>query len=164
MVITFDADLQHAPFSIKEIIDELISHPEIDIISTSRYLTYRFWKDNTKVPVDRYVTNMFLTRTINEIFDIRITDAFCGLKGYRVSILPSEMDHAGYSFPLVFWHYLHQNGISLKEVETPIIYRIDRRSRGEWKTRTNDYFQKLESLVKTQTQKDLINNYRKSTV
>ncbi|MHA1976133.1 MAG: glycosyltransferase family 2 protein [Candidatus Hodarchaeales archaeon] len=164
VLITFDADLQHAPFSIKEIIDELMVHPEFDLISTSRYLSYRFWKDNTKVPVDRYVTNMFLTKIINRIFNIQITDAFCGLKGYRVSILPSEMDHAGYSFPLVFWHYIYQNGIGLKEVETPIIYRLDRRSRGEWKTRTNDYFQKLESLVKTNTQKEMIKFHQKSTI
>ncbi len=164
VLITFDADLQHAPFTIKEIIDKLATNSELDLISTSRYLTYRFWKDNTKVPVDRYVTNMFLTRTINEIFDIQITDAFCGLKGYRVRSLPSKMDHAGYSFPLVFWHYVHQNGVSIEEIETPIIYRIDRRSRGEWKTRTNDYFQKLESLVKTENQKEIVRNFQKNTL
>ncbi|MHA2106658.1 MAG: glycosyltransferase family 2 protein [Candidatus Hodarchaeales archaeon] len=164
ILITFDADLQHAPFTIKEIIDEMVTNPELDLISTSRYLTYRFWKDNTKVPVDRYVTNMFLTKTINELFNIQITDAFCGLKGYRVRILPTEIDHAGYSFPLVFWHYAHQNGIGVKEVETPIIYRIDRRSRGEWKTRTNDYFQKLESLTRTETQKSLIKKFQKQTI
>ncbi len=164
ILITFDADLQHSPFTIKEIISELSENPEIDLISTSRYLTYKFWKDNTKVPVDRYVTNMFLTRTINEVFDTQITDAFCGLKGYRVRILPLEMDHAGYSFPLVFWHYIYQNEFRLKEVETPIIYRIDRRSRGEWKTRIVDYFQKLKSLVEKDTQKEKIDLYQKRTV
>jgi hypothetical protein len=164
VLITFDADLQHAPFTIKEIIDRLIENPLLDLVSTSRYLSYRFWKSNTKVPVDRYVTNMFLTKTLNEIFKLKITDAFCGLKGYRVKILPSQMDHAGYSFPLVFWHYVHQNKLSLDEVETPIIYRIDRRSRGEWKTRTNDYFQKLASLVSTDNLKAKISEFQKRTI
>ena len=165
LLITFDADLQHAPFTIKEIIQALENDPGLDIVSTSRYLTYRYWKNNTKVPIDRYVTNMFLTRTINEVFNIDITDAFCGLKGYRTSVLPTEIDDAGYSFPLVFWNFSSQRNLKIKEIETPIIYRLDRRSRGEWKTRTREYFLKLESLVTSVNKKQIVkNNHEKGII
>ena len=156
ILITFDADLQHAPFSIKEILDQLSLNPDIDLVSTSRYLSYRFWHQNTKVPIDRYVLNMLITRTINECFDLEITDAFCGLKGYRVKSLPDVLDHAGYAFPLVFWQYVSSSGLKFKEIETPIIYRLDRRSRGEWKYRVKEYFEILEFLTSSPTMKQII--------
>jgi glycosyltransferase involved in cell wall biosynthesis len=160
LLITFDADLQHSPPTIKEIIQTFENNIDIDIISTSRYLTYRHWKENTKVPIDRYVTNMFLTRTINEIFDLNITDTFCGLKGYKTSILPTEINDAGYSFPLIFWNFCAQQDLKIKETETPIIYRLDRRPRGEWRKRMKEYFLILDSLVTSDEEKQIINqNY-----
>ncbi|UCG03777.1 MAG: glycosyltransferase family 2 protein [Candidatus Heimdallarchaeota archaeon] len=147
VLITFDADLQHALFSIKEILYCLHSNSDIDLVSTSRYLSYRFWPQNTRVPVDRYVLNMLITRTINECFNLELTDAFCGLKGYRVKSLPNNLDHAGYAFPLVFWSCVSKMGLKFKEIETPIIYRLDRRSRGEWNLRVKEYFGILESLM-----------------
>jgi glycosyltransferase involved in cell wall biosynthesis len=156
VLITFDADLQHAPFSIKEILDLLQFNPDIDLISTSRYLSYRFWHQNTQVPVDRYVLNMLITRTINECFDLEITDGFCGLKGYRVKSLPKSLNHAGYAFPLVFWQYVTQKSLKIKEIETPIIYRADRRSRGEWNHRVKEYFKVLESIILPPTLKQIV--------
>jgi glycosyltransferase involved in cell wall biosynthesis len=164
VLITFDADLQHAPFSIKEILDQLFLNPDIDLISTSRYLSYRFWHQNTTVPIDRYVLNMLLTRTINECFNLEITDAFCGLKGYRVKSLPDNLVHAGYAFPLVFWQYVSQSGLKFKEIETPIIYRVDRRSRGEWNHRVKEYFGLLESLILSPTLKQIIQQDYKRAV
>jgi dolichol-phosphate mannosyltransferase len=164
LLITFDADLQHAPISIKEILDKMTKDSNIDVLSTSRYLSYRFWGINTKVPVDRYLTNMFLTYTINTIMNLKLTDAFCGLKGYRTSILPSELDHAGYSFPLVFWNFMAQNNLTCEEIETPIIYRLDRRSRGAWKTRTRDYFNKLETTVDGENKKEIVRKLYESSI
>ncbi|MHA2306900.1 MAG: glycosyltransferase family 2 protein [Candidatus Hodarchaeales archaeon] len=156
ILITFDADLQHDPKSIKEILHEFSKQPNIDVVSTSRYLTYRFWKENTKVPIDRYITNMIITRTINKCYSLNITDAFCGLKGYKVTKLPTDLDDAGYSFPLVYWQYVNQNKLVICEIETPIIYRLDRRPRGEWKHRTKEYYMKLESLVSSPELKQII--------
>ena len=146
-MITFDADLQHAPFSIKEILETFDNYPQINLVSTSRYLSYRFWKQNTTVPVDRYITNMLITKTINNCFNLNHTDSFCGLKGYKTGILPTNLKETGYAFPLVFWHYIFQNRIKIEEIETPIIYRLDRRPRGEWKQRLEEYYLKLETLV-----------------
>ncbi|MFX1504496.1 MAG: glycosyltransferase family 2 protein [Promethearchaeota archaeon] len=147
ILITFDADLQHAPFSIKEILEKFDINPQIELVSTSRYLSYRFWKQNTKVPIDRYITNMLITKTLNDCFHLNLTDAFCGLKGYRTELLPTHLSETGYAFPLVFWHYIFQNEVTLEEVETPIIYRLDRRTRGEWKLRLENYYSTLEQLV-----------------
>ncbi|UCE13953.1 MAG: glycosyltransferase family 2 protein, partial [Candidatus Heimdallarchaeota archaeon] len=146
-LITFDADLQHAPFSIKEILETLVSRPSVDLVSTSRYLSYRFWKQNTKTPVDRYITNMMVTKTINQCFNLNLTDAFCGLKGYRTIKLSEDIDETGYAFPLAFWYYVYQKELIIHEIETPIIYRLDRRTRGEWKSRIKEYYMKLASLV-----------------
>jgi len=160
-LITFDADLQHAPFTIKEIFQLIENQPTIDLVSTSRYLSYRFWKQNTDVPIDRYITNMLLTKTINQCFHLNITDAFCGLKGYNTRKLPSHLDEAGYAFPLVYWNFATQNELVIKEIGTPIIYRLDRRARGEWKQRIKDYFLKLESIVNSSELKQLVRqNYK----
>lgn len=155
-LITFDADLQHAPFSIKEILETLIKYPSVDLVSTSRYLSYRFWKQNTKAPMDRYITNMMVTKTINQCFNLNLTDVFCGLKGYRTIKLPKSIDETGYAFPLTFWHYVYQNKLIVYEIETPIIYRLDRRTRGEWKNRMKEYYMKLGSLVSPEL-KQLVN-------
>jgi glycosyltransferase involved in cell wall biosynthesis len=154
-LITFDADLQHAPMSIKEIL-ECFENSTTDVVSTSRYLSYRFWDQNTKVPIDRYLTNMFITRTVNQCFNLILSDSFCGLKGYQAKQLPTNLDDAGYAFPLVYWHFASRKGLKIKEIETPIIYRSDRRARGEWKQRTKEYFEKLESLVLSSELKQLV--------
>ncbi len=164
VLISFDADLQHAPFSIKEILDLLYYNSEIDLVSTSRYLSYRFWHQNTQVPVDRYVINMLMTRTINHCFNLQITDAFCGLKGYRVKSLPITLNHAGYAFPLVYWQFISQTGLKFKEIETPIIYRLDRRNRGEWIYRLKEYFKILESLISSPTLKEIIQQAYKQAI
>jgi glycosyltransferase involved in cell wall biosynthesis len=179
ILITFDADLQHAPFSIREILENFDTNPKINLVSTSRYLSYRFWKQNTNLPVDRYITNMFVTKTINRCFNLNLTDSFCGLKGYKTEMLPTNLNETGYAFPLVFWHYIFQNRITIKEIETPIIYRLDRRPRGEWKQRMEDYYLKLETLVSSTELKhsiqqdyqqgidqmdDLINHFSNSSI
>ncbi|MFX0122294.1 MAG: glycosyltransferase family 2 protein, partial [Candidatus Hodarchaeota archaeon] len=163
ILITFDADLQHAPLSIKEILENFDNNPQINLVSTSRYLSYRFWKQNTKVPVDRYITNMLVTKTINKCFRLNLTDSFCGLKGYRTEILPTNLNETGYAFPLVVWHYVFKNRITIKEIETPIIYRLDRRTRDEWKQRLEDYYLKLEALVSSTELKHVIQqDYRQA--
>lgn len=164
LLITFDADLQHAPFSIREILDLFHCNSNIDLVSTSRYLSYRFWYQNTQVPVDRYVLNMLMTRTINKSFDLELTDAFCGLKGYWVKSLPNTLNHAGYAFPLVYWHFFSRMGLKLKEIETPIIYRLDRRGRGEWKHRSEVYFKILEILISSPTLKEVVRQDHKQAV
>ncbi|MFX0014734.1 MAG: glycosyltransferase family 2 protein [Promethearchaeota archaeon] len=164
ILITFDADLQHAPFSIREILDLLHFDPDIDLVSTSRYLSYRFWHHNTEVPLDRYILNMLLTRTINKCFGLEITDAFCGLKGYRVKTLPNNLYHAGYAFPLVFWQFVSESGLRFIEIETPIIYRLGRRSRGKWNHRVKEYFEILESLIVSPEMKQIVQRDYKQTV
>jgi glycosyltransferase involved in cell wall biosynthesis len=156
VLITFDADLQHAPFTVKEILETLENNPRIDLVSTSRYLSYRFWKQNTEVPVDRYVTNMLVTSTVNQCFNLNLTDSFCGLKGYKTKKLPTNLDEAGYAFPLVFWRTVSQNRLKIHEIETPIIYRFDRRTRDEWRHRIKEYYLKLESLVSSSELKQLV--------
>lgn len=164
VLITFDADLQHAPFTIKEIIEIMEEKPDLDLVSTSRYLSYRFWEQNTPVPIDRYVTNMFLSNTINKCFNLSITDCFCGLKGYLTNKLPEKLDDAGYAFPLIFWNFVAQENLLIAEIETPIIYRLDRRQRGEWKQRIQEYYQKLESVVAPNVLKQQIRKDYKQAV
>ena len=156
ILITFDSDLQHAPFSIKEILENFEYYPDIDLVSTSRYLSSRFSNQNTKVPTDRYITNMLITKTVNNCFNLNLTDCFCGLKGYQTKKLPTKLDETGYAFPLVFWHFVAQNRLAVHEIETPIIYRLDRRIRGEWKQRMREYYMKLESIVSSSELKQQI--------
>lgn len=147
-LITFDADLQHSPFSVVEVSNWMQEHKSTDVVSTSRFLSYKFWNQNTKMPLDRYLLNMFITKEINRSLKIpMITDAFCGLKGYRckTSIPEEEMDKT-YSFPLEYWKFISDQNLVLKEIETPIIYRVDRRGRGGWQERIQAYFTALENV------------------
>ena len=80
-VITMDCDEQHEPEMIPAFMQE-IRTGRWDLISGSRYLEPR--TDDDAPPSDRRQINAILTAKINELFDLNLTDAFCGFKAHRV--------------------------------------------------------------------------------
>jgi dolichol-phosphate mannosyltransferase len=119
-VITMDCDEQHEP----EMIPEFVRHIESDrwdVISGSRYLRPRAADDLP--PEDRRSINAKLTRLLNDLFKLDITDAFCGYKAHRVSAMAQlTLTESGYAFPMQFWPQVWHHRLRLTEIPVRLIY------------------------------------------
>ncbi|MFQ5977138.1 MAG: glycosyltransferase family 2 protein [Candidatus Heimdallarchaeota archaeon] len=140
LVTTYDADLQHCPTTIANMLGTVKENPFIDVLSGSRYLSASMMGDTSAVLFDRYLVNMLITQLLNSITNLNLTDSFCGLKTYtRPTIERIQLEDAGYAMPLEFWMKAHHLGFTVKEVPTPLVYLADRRPRKNWKGRLQEY-------------------------
>jgi glycosyltransferase involved in cell wall biosynthesis len=119
-VITMDCDEQHEPEMIPVFIRE-IKTDRWDLISGSRYLAPR--KDDDLPPGDRRSINATITETLNGLFSLGITDAFCGFKAHRIApTVALKLDEKGYAFPMQLWPRVANAGLRLKEIPVRLIY------------------------------------------
>lgn len=119
-VITMDCDEQHEPEMIPAFIDEIKTN-RWDLISGSRYL--KPTKTDDLPPGDRRSINATITEVVNSIFNLRITDAFCGFKAHRVApTVALKLDDKGYAFPMQLWPRVAKNGLRLTEIPVRLIY------------------------------------------
>ena len=119
-VITMDCDEQHEPEMIPSFIKE-IHTDRWDLISGSRYLNPS--KDDDLPPGDRRSINATITEVVNSIFNLRITDAFCGFKAHRVApTVALKLDEKGYAFPMQLWPRAARAGLRLSEIPVRLIY------------------------------------------
>lgn len=119
-VITIDCDMQHEPARIPHFIRE-IETDRWDIISGSRYLSAAMQTDLP--PADRQSINSTITCIINDLFNARLTDSFCGFKAQRVSALQKlKLDAPGYAFPMQLWPRAFQAGLRITEIPVRLIY------------------------------------------
>ena len=127
-LVTMDCDEQHEPAAIPRFI-EAIEQDELDVVSGSRYLDPEGRVDAP--PPDRRRINGILTNEINQRLGLKLTDAFCGFKAYRVSSLSRlELDVDGYDFPMQFWVQAVANGLRIGEIPVRLIYNDPSRSFG----------------------------------
>lgn len=153
VVITFDADLQHDPSTIPLIIEQVSNG--VDFVSASRYLDASLIKTPDTIPVDRYLINMMITRLFNEVFDIELSDSFCGLKAYKVSRIDYflDLEERGYAMPLELLLTAKKYNMRFSEIPTPCIYLENRRPRKDWKDRIDNYARAIEKFSWTENQK-----------
>ena len=119
-VITMDCDEQHEPEMIPEFV-RLIQSDQWDVISGSRYLKPTCEDDLP--PEDRRSINARITRVLNEMFGLGLTDAFCGYKAHRVCAMRKlELDVTGYAFPMQFWPQVWHQGLRVTEIPVRLIY------------------------------------------
>jgi dolichol-phosphate mannosyltransferase len=127
-VITMDCDEQHEPEMIPQFV-QLIETDRWDIISGSRYLKLDDAGDLP--PTDRRVINANVTGLVNSLFDLKITDAFCGFKAHRVSATQTlKLDEPGYAFPLQLWPRVAMAGLRVTELPVRLIYNDPNRHFG----------------------------------
>jgi dolichol-phosphate mannosyltransferase len=127
-IITIDCDDQHEPRQIPDFIDRA-RKCDADVISGSRYL--QPFPDNTSAPEDRREINGTITRMLNQRLGLRITDAFCGFKAYRVEALQRlSLTVVGYAFPMQFWVQVWRQGLRICEIAVPLIYNDPNRHFG----------------------------------
>jgi len=127
-LITMDCDEQHEPAAIPDFMRRIIAGTA-DIVSGSRYLAATALDDAP--PGDRRRINRVITEELNERLDLRITDAFCGFKAYRVSACERlRLDVDGYEFPMQFWVQAAAHGLEIEELPVRLIYNDPDRSFG----------------------------------
>ena len=127
VLVTMDCDGQHEPARIP-VLTEAIH--DTDIVSGSRYL--RDFRQNTSLtPRDRREINEIITREINELLGLKLTDTFCGFKAYRREALARlNITETGWGMPLQLWVQAALRGIRIKEVAVPRIYLDPNRTFG----------------------------------
>lgn len=119
-VVTIDCDEQHEPERIPDFI-RAIETDRWDIISGSRYLAPSCEDDLP--PIDRRSINATITRTLNDLLGLGITDAFCGYKAQRVSSMRRlRLDEPGYAFPMQLWPRAVRSGLRITEIPVRLIY------------------------------------------
>ena len=127
-VITMDCDEQHEPEMIPTFIRE-IRTGRWDLISGSRYLDPR--TDDDAPPSDRRHINAIITEKVNELFDLHLTDAFCGFKAHRVSAMKHlKLDVPGYAFPMQLWPQVAAANLRVREIPVRLIYNDPSRTFG----------------------------------
>lgn len=132
VLVTIDCDGQHEPQRIRRLAAacEAPGARPVDIVSGSRYLDARL-ATTGDAPADRRAINRTITAELNERLGLRLTDAFCGLKAYRVSALAAlRLTEPGYAMPLELWVQAAHHGLRIVEAAVPRIYLDESRSFG----------------------------------
>lgn len=125
-LVTLDCDGQHQPQRIPRFV---AACADADIVSGSRYLK-KYAGDSTP-PSGRLLINRTITKEINELLGLCLTDAFCGFKAYRVDALKLlDIQENGYAMPLELWVQSAMRGLKIIEVPVPLIYLDFNRSFG----------------------------------
>ena len=127
-VITMDCDRQHQPAQIAQFL-EAAGRCDCDLVSGSRYM--KPLPGNDAPPPDRLSINQTMTRTINEVLSLKLTDSFCGYKAHRVAALQwLTLTETGYAFPMQFWVQAARARLTMRELPVPVIYNDPNRHFG----------------------------------
>ena len=119
-LITMDCDEQHEASQIPRFLAEA-ARDEADIISGTRYPNG--YIVDPSVPADRREINRRITTLLNRRLKLRITDAFCGFKAYRVSTLQHiSITVPGYAMPMQFWVQVARANLRVQELPVRLIY------------------------------------------
>jgi dolichol-phosphate mannosyltransferase len=127
-LVTMDCDEQHQPAAIPSFL-RAIERDDADVISGSRYLQPSTRDDAP--PEDRRTINRQVTAELNERLGLKLTDAFCGFKAYRIEACERLLlDVDGYDFPMQFWVQAAAHGLRIEEMPVRLIYNDPKRSFG----------------------------------
>jgi glycosyltransferase involved in cell wall biosynthesis len=118
IIVTLDCDGQHEPQRIPRFVS---AAKTADIVSGSRYL--KTYPGDTPPPPQRLFVNRTITRQLNQQLCLKLTDAFCGFKAYRVDALRKfNITELGYAMPLQLWVQAAMRGMNIIEIPVPLIY------------------------------------------
>lgn len=130
-LVTLDCDGQHQPKRIPRFLSACAGADcgGVDIVSGSRYL--KQYEGDSQPPSERLYINKRITSELNEQLNLRLTDAFCGFKAYRVEALKLlDIQDDGYAMPLELWVQAAMRGMRIIEIPVPLIYLDLNRSFG----------------------------------
>jgi len=119
-LITMDCDEQHEPSCIPCFL-AAAAEGDADVISGTRYPPGH--DGDSSAPPDRREINRAITALLNRRLGLRITDAFCGFKAYRVAALKNlSITVPGYAMPMQFWVQVARAGLRVRELPVRLIY------------------------------------------
>ena len=130
-LVTIDCDGQHQPRLIPELAAACVGAGQaVDVVSGSRY--HPEASDESTPPPDRRAINFEITERLNELFDLGLTDAFCGFKAYSRRGLEAlkHITEYGYAQPLQTWVHAVDAGLEIVESPVPLVYLEEERSFG----------------------------------
>ncbi len=126
VIVTIDCDGQHQPKRIPRFVR---ASRGADIVSGSRYL--KRYPHDSEPPADRKRINQRITAELNERLGLKLTDAFCGFKAYRVKAIQKlQIKEPGYAMPLELWVQAARARLRIIELPVPLIYLEEKRSFG----------------------------------
>ena len=126
VLVTIDCDGQHEPQRIGQLV---AACRDADMVSGSRYLRNK--ENAEQAPPERRQINTQITRELNELLGLSLTDAFCGFKAYRVPELAKlTINEPGYGMPLELWVQAVHHGLRIVELPVPLVYLEEERSFG----------------------------------
>jgi dolichol-phosphate mannosyltransferase len=126
VLVTIDCDGQHEPQRIAQL---AAACRDVDIVSGSRYLELD--DEARQAPADRRRINVQITEELNCCLGLKLTDAFCGFKAYRVEALKKlSVTETGYAMPLELWVQAAFHELRISELPVPLIYLDEKRSFG----------------------------------
>jgi dolichol-phosphate mannosyltransferase len=127
-LITMDCDEQHEPSFIPSFLTAIV-RDDADIISGTRYPSGH--DADLTAPPDRREINGRITAMINRRLGLNITDAFCGFKAYRTSVLRHmNITVPGYAMPMQLWIQAWRACLRIRELPVPLIYNDRARNFG----------------------------------
>lgn len=119
-LITMDCDEQHEAEQIPLFLSAAAAG-DADIISGTRYPGGM--ADESAAPADRREINRRITFMLNDALGLKITDAFCGFKAYRVASLEAiRITVPGYAMPMQFWVQVARARLRIRELPVRLIY------------------------------------------
>jgi glycosyltransferase involved in cell wall biosynthesis len=147
VLVTIDCDGQHEPQRIAQLVEGC---RDADIVSGSRYLGVDV--PAGLAPADRRRINVQITDLLNCRLGLKLTDAFCGFKAYRVEALKKlRPTDNGYAMPLELWVQAAFHELTIVEAPVPLIYLDEKRSFGgaldDSQTRLAYYHDVIERAV-----------------
>lgn len=118
IIITIDADGQHNPSHITEMIDKI--NEGFDMVSGSRFAEGSTYESNTI----RLVGNKFYTNLVNKLGKISITDVTSGYRALRADKMKSVYYNAETNFAIELVLRAAKNGLKITEIPTKAEIRI----------------------------------------
>lgn len=114
--ITIDADGQHSPDRIRDV--ELL-------LTRSDFVIGNRFHDLAVLPTQKLCSNLLGSIVVQELFGLRIPDAACGFRGFRLGaeLLDIEANSYGYVFEQFF--ALLRRFPDFQLVDIPAIYPMD---------------------------------------
>ena len=117
IVITIDADGQHDPKYIPDIIS-VIKSQKADLVYASRFSTIDY--KTTKI---RTVGNKFYTKLVNKLGKISITDVTTGYRGIKFEKIESVFFISETNFAIEFAIRAGRNGLKISEIPAKTLSR-----------------------------------------
>ena len=147
VIVTIDCDGQHEPQRIPRFAKAC---SQVDIVSGSRYLKH--YAGDSTPPAQRRWINQRVTAELNRRLGLKLTDAFCGFKAYRVAALRDlDIQETGYAMPLELWVQAAAQRLRIVELPVPLIYLDETRSFGgkldDGQTRLQYYDEVLDRSI-----------------